>query len=73
MDELKIKSKFMRATVSKIISMIIKKKLGYNIDIQINEIIATVVDGKSHIHISLDAEMDSSDLKQMIKGTGLED
>ena len=52
MDELKITSKFMTKIISKGISMAVKKKLGYNIDIQVHEIRATVNDGKAHVYLN---------------------
>lgn len=46
MDEMRIVSKFTRGIISKAIKMVIRKKTGYNIDIQLNEAITTVNDGK---------------------------
>ena len=37
MDEMRIVSKFTRGIISKAIKMVIRKKTGYNIDIQLNE------------------------------------
>lgn len=38
MDEMKIVSKFTRGIISKALKMVIHKKTGYDIDIQLNEI-----------------------------------
>ena len=45
MDEMRIVSKFTRGIISKAIKMVIRKKTGYNIDIQLNEAITTINDG----------------------------
>ena len=47
MDEMRIVSKFTRGIISKAIKMVIRKKTGYNIDIQLNEAITTVNDSSS--------------------------
>ena len=55
MDEMRIVSKFTRGIISKAIKMVIRKKTGYNIDIQLNEAITTISDGKTHLHLDVDA------------------
>lgn len=55
MDEMRIVSKFTRGIISKAIKMVIRKKTGYNIDIQLNEAITTVNDGKTHLHLDVDS------------------
>lgn len=45
MDEMKIVSKFTRGIISKALKMVIHKKTGYDIDIQLNEITTTIADG----------------------------
>lgn len=57
MDELKIKTKFMRELISKLLSSAIRKKLGYEVDICMHDIEITVKDDKTHIHINADAEV----------------
>ena len=58
MDEMKIVSKF-------------TKKLGYNIDIQVNEIKTTITDGKTHVHLDVDAELEKEELMNILKKIGL--
>lgn len=69
MDEMKLKlsTKFMRGMVAKIISKFVKKKCGYKIDIQLNEIDVEVIDGKAHLHTNVDLEMDNEEFKKLIK------
>lgn len=68
---MKIVSKFTRGIISKAIKMVIRKKTGYNIDIQLNEAIATVSDGKTHLHLDVDAEFDKDELINILKSIGL--
>lgn len=67
MDELKISSKFMRGIVSKVVSKLLYKKLGYKIDIQLNDLQVRVVDGTANVHIDADAKMNESELKKVTK------
>jgi hypothetical protein len=71
MDEMRIVSKFTRGIISKAIKMIIHKKTGYNIDILLNEAITTVSDGKTHLHLDVDAELDKDELMSILKSIGL--
>ena len=73
MDELKITSKIMTKIISKGIAMVIKKKLGYNIDIQVHEIRATVNDGKAHVYLNAEGDVDINEFKKFTKVIGLED
>ena len=70
MDEMRIVSKFTRGIISKAIKMVIRKKTGYNIDIQLNEAI-TINDGKTHLHLDVDAELDKDELMSILKSIGL--
>lgn len=67
MDELKISSKFMRGIVSRVVSKLLYKKLGYKIDIQLNDLQIQVVNGTANVHINADAQMNESELKKVTK------
>lgn len=71
MDEMKIVSGFTRGIVSKLVRMALRKKIGYDIDIQLNDIKATVVDGKTHVHLDVDAELEKEELVKILKHVGL--
>lgn len=71
MDEMRIVSKFTRGIISKAIKMIIRKKTGYNIDIQLNEAVTTVSYGKAHLHLDVDAELNKDELMSILKSIGL--
>ena len=73
MDELKITSKIMTKIISKGVAMVIKKKLGYNVDIQVHEIRATVNDGKAHVYLNAEGDVDIKEFKKFTKSIGLED
>lgn len=48
---MKIESKFITGIVSKIAKKVVRDKLGYNIDIQLNGLRTTVIDDKTHVHL----------------------
>lgn len=66
-DEMKILTKFTRGIISKFVSMAVKKKCGYDVDIQINEFEAQITDSKARVHLSLDAELDKEELSKLMK------
>lgn len=70
MDEMKIVSNFTRGIISKILKKVIKKKTGYNMDIQLNSITTTVSDGETHVHLDMDAELDKEELMKILKSIG---
>ena len=72
MDEMRIESKFARSVISKLLRRVLRKKLGYDIDIWVNELHATITDGKTHLHMDVDAELDKEELMKILKGTGIE-
>lgn len=74
MDVLKLKlsTKFMRDMVAKLIAKALQKKLGYNIDILLNEIEVKNEDGKIHIHVNADAEVNNDDFAKIVKSIGVD-
>lgn len=71
MDEMKIGSKFTTNIISKLIAMVIRKKFGYEVELKLNEVNATVTDGKTHVHLDVDAELDKEELIKILKSIGL--
>lgn len=69
MDEMKLNlsTKIMRGLVASMVSKAIRKKLGYDIEIQLNELAATVVNGQAQLHISVDAKLDNNELKKILE------
>lgn len=74
MDELKLNltTNFMRGVVAKLIAKSIYKKSGHNIDILINQISVTAVDGKMRIHADVDGEISKDEFIKIIKSIGLD-
>ena len=71
MDEMRIVSKFTKGIISKALKMVVNKKTGYNVDIQLNEITTTINDGKTHLHLDVDAELEKDELIKILKSIGL--
>ena len=69
MDEMKIKisTKIMKDLITKILKKIIWKKLGYKVDIQLNDLVIKVNNGKAHLHTDVDLEMNNDELINLIK------
>lgn len=67
-----IVSKFTTVMISKIAKKVLRKKLGYNVDIQLNEIKASIADGKTYIHLDVDAELSKEELMKILKNIGLD-
>jgi hypothetical protein len=74
MDELKLKlsTKFMKGIVANLISKALMKKLGYDIDILLNEIDVRVENGKVHVHVDVDAELENSEFVKVLKSIGMD-
>lgn len=68
---MKIVSKFTTGIVSKLAEVVLRKKLGVDADITLNEVQVTVVDGKTHIHLNLDAELGKEELTKILKNIGI--
>ena len=71
MDEMKIKSGLMTGIVSKLIKRSIKKHLGCEMDITIQDLSLLSNDEKTHIHISVDGMMTKDEIKKLLKEIGL--
>lgn len=71
MDEMKIGSKFTTNIISQLVKMLIHKKFGYDIELKLNEVKATVIDGKTYVHLDVDAELEKDELMKILKSIGL--
>lgn len=71
MDNMKIQSKLLREIISKIISKNVKKKIGTECDISINEI-SFVNDGnKTTIKLNIEAEIETSKIPEFLNKFGI--
>ncbi len=68
---MKIGSKFTTGIISKLVSMVIRKKFGYDVELKLNEVNATVTDGKTHVHLDVDAELSKEELMKILASIGL--
>lgn len=68
MDELKLKlsTKFMRGIVAKLIGTTVRKKLGCDIDVYLNNIEVVTTEDKIQLHIDVDADMTNGEFAKLI-------
>lgn len=69
MDEMKVKlsTKFMRNLVSKLIARAIRKKFGCKIDIQLNDLDISVIDGETEIKTNVEVKLNNEEFMKIIK------
>jgi hypothetical protein len=74
MDELKMRltTKFMRNLVSKLIARTIYKKYGYKIDIQLNDLDVSIIDGETKLSTNVEVKLDSKEFMKIVKSMGLD-
>ena len=66
-DTVTIESEFTRKNLSKQEGQLLRKNLGCEIGVQLNSINVTICDGKAHIHLDADAEIEKEELQRLIK------
>lgn len=71
MDEVKIVTGFTRGIISKIIRTLIRKKTGVDPNIILNNIEISVCEGKTHVHLDVDAELSKEELTKILGILGL--
>ena len=71
MDEMRINSKFTRAVISKLLRNTIKKKIGYDIDVDLEQLIITIDEGKAHAHVSADVDLSKEEFVKILRTVGL--
>lgn len=69
MDELKLKlsTKFMRNLLAGYISRVLRKKLGYEVEVDIEEVSIETVDGKVKLHLNVGAEVNNDEFMRIVK------
>lgn len=74
MDEMmiRLKTKFMRKLVSKLLSNEIKSKTGFEVDIQLDEFDASFSDGDITINANLEVKMNKQEFMRILKAKGLD-
>ena len=69
---LKLSTKFMRSMVANLISKALYKKMGYDINILLNEIEVKKENGKIMLHVDVDAELSNSEFVKILKSIGMD-
>ena len=74
MDEMmiRLKTKFMRKLVSKLLSREIKSKTGFEVELQLNEFDAVFEDGDITINANLEVKMNKQEFMRILKAKGLD-
>ena len=74
MDEMKVKlsTKLMRNLAAKLISKLIYKKFGFKINIQLNDLDISIIDGETKISTNVEAKLESKEFMKIIKSIGLD-
>lgn len=74
MDEMKLKlsTKFMRGLVSKLLARAIYKKTGCKVDIQLNDLDISVIDGETNISTNVEVKLNSNEFMKIMKSIGEE-
>lgn len=73
MDEMKIRSEFLKGIISKIIRKTIKRKTGYDIDFRLDDFKVVNSDEKARVFLSIEADISREQLVQIITKSGLTD
>lgn len=72
MDEMKIGSPLTRTIISKFISRAIKKKTGCKVDVYLNEFNVSIINGRTQVHLDVDADMDKESLIKLVGNFGID-
>ena len=74
MDEMKLKlsTKFMRSIVSKLIARAIYKKYGYKVNIQLNDLDISMIDGETSINTNVEVRLNSDEFRKIMKDIGMD-
>ncbi len=67
MDEIKIRSVFMRETIAAILQKAIRKR-GYEVDLNLDQIYVDYSDDEVHIQLELDVEITGDELWRLVFG-----
>lgn len=70
MDEMTIKSSFMRAIISKLLDRMVKKNLGYDANIILNGLTVRITDEKAYVHVDADASVSKDELTKILQKVG---
>lgn len=66
MDELKIRTPLVKALIGRILKSVLKKNLGCDIDVTLNDLSVTVRDGKAHFCVNAEGNINVSDISRIL-------
>lgn len=69
---IKLRTKFMKKIVSKLLTKAIQSKLGYKIDIQVGDLEAELNNGDITLDVNLKAKMDEHEFIKILKSEDLD-
>lgn len=75
MDEMKLKlsSRFMRNMISKLLTKMIYKKLGYKVELCLNDLDINVINGETSIKTNVELKLDSKEFMKIMNSIGSDD
>ena len=75
MDELKLRlsTRFMRNMVAKLITRAIRKKYGYKVNIQLNDLDIRVIDGNTKVSTNVEVSFNNEEFMKIMNNLELED
>lgn len=70
MEEIKMSCKgmFLKTIITTLISKFIKKKYDANVEIRINEVDISSMDGETYFNLNIDGKMKNEELMKLLKG-----
>lgn len=68
---MKIVSGFTKGLISKLLRTVLRKKTGCDVNLQLNDFNITISDGKTRVHLDLDAELEKDEIIKLLKNVGL--
>lgn len=67
MDEMKLVSGFTRGIVSRLLRKVLKKKLGYDISVDLNRMEASIGEDKVRVRLDICTELSKTELEKLLK------
>ena len=65
--KLNLSSDFTKNMISKVLSSVIRNKLGYNVDVRLNGLDVQIVDGNARITVNAQADVAKSELNKIVQ------
>lgn len=74
MDEMKLRlsTKFMRNIASKLIAKLIYKKYGYKVNVQLNDLDVSIIDGETSINTNVEIKLNNGEFMKIMKDIGVD-